>query len=116
MAKEHTLSTVDGVEVGVPAAQRACCAQGRCRDFRQFGGEFLRAVDNHRSRNKNGYRKALLPITVIYAVKSPLNVLSRIDGSHGFHFGGGVGLEVLQGVNLALKIVKVIDHAAFPFN
>lgn len=49
MAKEHALATVDGVEVGVPAAQRACFAQGSCRGFRQFGGEFLGAVDEHES-------------------------------------------------------------------
>lgn len=48
MAKEHALATVDGVEVGVPAAQRACFAEGNCRNFRQFGGEFLGAVEKHK--------------------------------------------------------------------
>jgi hypothetical protein len=50
VAEQHALAAVDLVEIAVPRAQVARLGEGRGRNVREFGGELLGAVEEHRLR------------------------------------------------------------------
>jgi len=52
------------------------------------------------------------PLESLPGQSSPLNALSRTEGSQGVEFGGGLGLEALQRICLLLEAA----YAALPFH
>ncbi len=47
VAEHQAVTPINGIEVGVPASQRAVFCKRLAADVRQFGGEFFGAVNDH---------------------------------------------------------------------